>query len=116
MFQDEDFELGDEVAAGASCKVLKGSIDLDGETIALAVKDFVYDPGVEDEGEEAGGGEITRNLPLLVLSRKQSAVACDEGGYSERWLVTTGSMRNTLMSGAAVDAAAEASALQTRAA
>ena len=83
------WQLGPEVAAGASCKILKGAIELDGRMIELAVKDFVYD--AEQVDEIGAGGEGLRGSTVV-------------------------GMRSALMSGAALGEAAAASALEARAA
>jgi serine/threonine protein kinase len=51
----EDFELGEEIAAGASCKVMRGSIELDGKAIPLAVKDFIWNGHAVEEIPDGDG-------------------------------------------------------------
>ena len=74
----EEFELGEEVAAGASCKVLRGSINQDGETIMLAIKDFIWEGEAAellDDAGDVGDGRVGRGVAGMVDLRATSVDA-----------------------------------------
>lgn len=87
----EDFELGEEIAAGASCKVMRGSIQSNGTTIPLAVKDFVWNGHAAEEiSDEDGHSDDDGGLDLRVTSGNPMAIALKiraaEARANPKWL------------------------------
>lgn len=76
----EDFELGEEIAAGASCKVMRGSIQLDGTTVPLAVKSFLWNEHAAEDGDglsEHGSGGHDDGHGLRETSADAMAIALE---------------------------------------
>ena len=76
VYAVEDFELGEEIAAGASCKVRLGSIQLDGTTTSLAVKQFVWNEhAAEDPDGDGHSSDSSDGFEVRVTSADAMAIA-----------------------------------------